>query len=144
MADNRIYLRCAGCGKDLYLGKRLGGCYYWENYGEDGTHLEDNLNEFFEKHLYCNGRGPDCFYIGYDFEDEADVKVREDSMSFTKGYQVGWAEGRHKLDVDINEMREEQYRGGYIDGIKDCVRDSLLKQEGAVIVPDEKGEKENG
>lgn len=27
--------------------------YYWQNYNNDDKHLEDYLNEFFEKHCWC-------------------------------------------------------------------------------------------
>lgn len=54
MAINRIYIRCKGCGNALFLGKTFGSGYYWENYYGKGVHLEDRLNEFFDKHNYCN------------------------------------------------------------------------------------------
>ncbi len=53
MANNRIYLRCKQCGETMFLGKCFGGEYYWRNYKNDGTHLEDDLNVFFEEHLFC-------------------------------------------------------------------------------------------
>ena len=81
MADNRMYLRCRGCGKELYLGKRLGVGYYWENYGklnnehhvndpnwakQDERSLEDRLNQFYEDHEWCEGAGLDCFELIYE------------------------------------------------------------------------------
>ena len=64
MADNRIYIRCKQCGAELFLGKYdaygdsrrgyEGGGYHWEPYGEGNEHLEDRLNEFYEKHFYCD------------------------------------------------------------------------------------------
>lgn len=53
MANNRIYIRCKQCGDVLYLGKTFGSCYYWYNYKEDGEHLEDRLNAFYDKHEFC-------------------------------------------------------------------------------------------
>ena len=43
MANNRIYLRCMGCGDVLYLGKTYDMGYWWERY--DGIHLEEKLNK---------------------------------------------------------------------------------------------------
>jgi len=54
MANNRIYIRCKGCGKTLFLGKTFLDGYYWQNYYGEGVHLEDRLNEFFDKHNYCS------------------------------------------------------------------------------------------
>lgn len=51
MANNRIYLRCKGCGDTLFLGKTFLRGYYWDPYG--GKPLEDRLNEFYDKHNYC-------------------------------------------------------------------------------------------
>lgn len=34
MANNRIYLRCKGCGETLFLGKCFGGGYFWHDYME--------------------------------------------------------------------------------------------------------------
>ena len=53
MANNRIYIRCKGCGATLFLGKTFRRGYYWENYYGEGVHLEDRLNAFFDKHNYC-------------------------------------------------------------------------------------------
>lgn len=52
MANNRIYLRCKGCGDTLFLGKESGGGYYWENYHNKS--LEDSINEFYDKHYFCS------------------------------------------------------------------------------------------
>ena len=51
MANNRIYLRCKGCGDTLFLGKTFLRGYYWDPHG--GKPLEDRLNEFYDKHNYC-------------------------------------------------------------------------------------------
>lgn len=69
MANNRIYLRCNSCGEKLFLGKRLGGGYWYRNYRlEEGT-LEEQLNKFYGKHEFCGEAGPDCFDIEYEDED---------------------------------------------------------------------------
>lgn len=92
MADNRIYLKCEGCGGLLYLGKRLGWeGYYWYNYGktnnafhgndrgytpQDERPLEDRLNEFFDKHTICGGSF-DHFKIVYEMDDDFEWKSAE-------------------------------------------------------------------
>ena len=54
MANNRIYLRCKQCGETLFLGKCGLSEYYWQFFGEhQDTHLEDELNDFFKKHCFC-------------------------------------------------------------------------------------------
>lgn len=53
MANNRIWLRCKQCGECLFLGKHFMGEYYWANYSNEDVHLEDKLNDFFEKHCWC-------------------------------------------------------------------------------------------
>ena len=78
MANNRIYIKCRACGKEFFLGKESGFGYYWHNYHEDGEHLEDKLNNFFDKHYFCDGCAeaqpngidgwPDHFEIAYEFE----------------------------------------------------------------------------
>ena len=50
MANNRIYLRCRGCGAVLYLGKSFLRGYY---YAPNETPLEQRLNEFYDRHNYC-------------------------------------------------------------------------------------------
>lgn len=51
MANNRIYLRCRGCGEVLFLGKSYLGGFYYTSY--DDAPLERRLNDFYEKHNYC-------------------------------------------------------------------------------------------
>ena len=53
MANNRIYLKCKACGETLYLGKHFVTPFFWDAYGS-GKHLEDVLNEFYDKHFLCN------------------------------------------------------------------------------------------
>ena len=98
MADNRIYLKCNSCGGLLFLGKRLGGGYFWANYGlmnkklleenpkpifvhggdYDERPLEDRLNEFYHRHYNCaeclevmeENDWPDNFRIIYENDDD--------------------------------------------------------------------------
>ena len=86
MADDRIYLRCKICKKVLFLGKRLGFGYYWENYGDERP-LEDLLNEFFETHFECAMDQPDetdiCFPNVFDIVYETDDDFL-DKMGFRR------------------------------------------------------------
>jgi hypothetical protein len=81
MADNRMYLRCRGCGEELFLGKRIGIGYYWYNYGKENnaSHADDptwkkqderpfeyRLNQFYEDHELCGEDGFDCFELYYE------------------------------------------------------------------------------
>lgn len=52
MSQNRIYLRCKGCGRTLFLGKCFAGEWFYRNYTPDQA-LEDKLNEFYFKHQWC-------------------------------------------------------------------------------------------
>lgn len=72
MANNRIYLRCNGCGKTLFLGKSYLSGYFYENYDRlrdpKSPSLERKLNEFYDEHTYCgNARGDGDFSIEYEF-----------------------------------------------------------------------------
>ena len=73
MANNRIYLRCNGCGKTLFLGKTYWGGYYWENLGAP---LERTLNDFYDEHTYCGDAwGDGDFSIQYEFPlDDGEAK----------------------------------------------------------------------
>lgn len=85
MADNRMYLRCKNCGEAFFLGKRLGDCYYTQDfYYTDGSMIK-RLNEFYDKHEWedSDGReeredrweGVDCFEIVYENDDDFEQKV---------------------------------------------------------------------
>ena len=63
MANNRIYLRCRGCGDALYLGKSYLSGFHFQRLS--GPPLENRLNDFFETHNYCGGHGRDAFHL-YD------------------------------------------------------------------------------
>lgn len=91
MADNRIYLKCEECGGMLYLGKRLGGGYYWYNYGaennrkfkdnpnyklQDDRPLEARLNQFYDNHEWC-GNSLDHYKIVYESDDDFEWKTEE-------------------------------------------------------------------
>lgn len=52
MADNRMYLRCKGCGAEMMLAK-MGG--YWMDWFFVKTNADKGreLNEFLEAHSHC-------------------------------------------------------------------------------------------
>ena len=82
MANDRMYLRCRACGSTMYLGKSFLGGFYYENYHKDAGPLDRQLNDFYDKHTYCdcsasetcrmneNNTAPDgCFEIVYEMSD---------------------------------------------------------------------------
>ena len=70
MANNRLYLKCTGCGETFFLGKRTDSGYYYTNYYPEKGDLDIQLNRFYDKHMFCNAAGLDCFLIEYEFEPE--------------------------------------------------------------------------
>ena len=52
MANNRIFIKCNICGEKLFLGKSFYDGFYYENYND--VPLEDSLNDFYNKHTFCN------------------------------------------------------------------------------------------
>lgn len=66
MANNRIYLRCRGCGECLFLGKSNLGGFWYDTVGMDLPPLERRLNDFYADHNYC-GRERTA-YTPYDTE----------------------------------------------------------------------------
>lgn len=82
MANNRLYLKCKVCGEELYLGKRFLEAYYWTNYWNDGEHLEDKLNEFYEKHCgecaFDCDTWLDCFELEYEHEPKVEKGERKE------------------------------------------------------------------
>ena len=46
MADNRMYLRCKGCGEEMMLGKAFADKWYFTvSYEEKGRQLQSFLSE---------------------------------------------------------------------------------------------------
>ena len=67
MANNRMYLRCKGCGAIFFLGKRFGKGYYISQYAQDnGVPLYQRLNLFYAEHEWCGDAGLDCFELIYE------------------------------------------------------------------------------
>ena len=73
MANNRIYLKCRGCGEVLYLGKRYAGAYWYSDY--EGKDLKTKLNDFYDEHWDCRGSSFDNFEIAYEDEPDREAEV---------------------------------------------------------------------
>ena len=66
MANNRLYLKCAICGKEFFLGKTFLDGYY-------NCHTDmHGLNKFFDEHKYCHEGERECFSDG-DFRLEYEI-----------------------------------------------------------------------
>ena len=37
--------------------------------------MTDRLNNFYDEHEYCNGAGPDCFELAYEFPPEGSAEI---------------------------------------------------------------------
>lgn len=75
MANNRIYLKCKGCGKMMFLGKTFGDGYYWIQY--DGHEsLTKELNNFYNEHAFCAEIPDNGFEIEYEI-DRAKMEENE-------------------------------------------------------------------
>jgi hypothetical protein len=77
MANNRLYLRCIACGDKLFLGKHYMGGFFYDNYHPENGTLEEQLNDFYDKHSWCNGYPLECFELFYE-DDENYKKVKEE------------------------------------------------------------------
>ena len=67
MANDRIYMRCKSCGQKLYIGKSMGGGFYYPDWMSE---LERKLNDFYYDHTFCNGGDEGTFDIVYESEKE--------------------------------------------------------------------------
>lgn len=87
MANNRIYIRCKGCGEALFLGKTYLSGYFWDAYG--GPPLHERLNQFYDKHTYC--RNPKVTSVPYDEE----IWPIENGYEYQDGeYEIVYETGR--------------------------------------------------
>ena len=64
MANNRMYLRCKGCGAWLFLGKTFLQGYYASRPDELGAAIDD----FFATHNYCDHPLVDLEHVPYDLD----------------------------------------------------------------------------
>lgn len=105
MADNRIYLKCNICGKKLYLGKSFLDGFYYENY--DKKTLEEKLNEFYDKHTYCNKSYSDGdFDITYEDRDSLKDEKIADLQKENEVLKQQLAE----KDTEIEELKDKLKR----------------------------------
>lgn len=102
MANNRIYLRCKGCGETLFLGKCFGDGYFWHDYyeGKKGS-LADQLNRFYDEHTWCE---KEKVKPPYPFDEE--LFPIPDGFSACVGafdivYECDWGTG---LDVQAESI----------------------------------------
>lgn len=65
MANDRIYIKCKGCGDTLYIGKSMGAGFYYPGYTKP---LEKSLNDFYDEHTFCCGHDEGDFEIVYESE----------------------------------------------------------------------------
>lgn len=112
MANNRIYMRCKACGEQLYLGKCFADSYYWENYFDKSKHLEDFLNEFFEKHTYCKFMGTGAYEICYENDDFTGVEMLEDNEMCV--YPKGGLFTQEEIDADFPSTVNNTKVIGYV------------------------------
>lgn len=73
MANNRLYLKCPGCGKRLCIGKTFGASFYVPPYGE--RRMEDVVDKFYEDHWLCTFSDSEEWPFGgvFALEDEEDT-----------------------------------------------------------------------
>lgn len=64
MANNRMYLRCKGCGACLFLGKTFLSGYY----APRPDLLGQEIDMFFKDHNYCENPKVDLSVMPYDAE----------------------------------------------------------------------------
>ena len=80
MANNRIFMRCRGCGECLYLGSTYFGGYQITKSAEP---LEDKLNAFFKRHNYC-----DLPKVSIPAYDENAFPLPEDGHGYDGAFDI--------------------------------------------------------
>lgn len=97
MANNRIYLRCCGCGNTLFLGKSFLFGYYYCSY--DDTPLERKLNQFYKEHNYCDypKTKPPFVY------DEKAFPLPEDCSGMDGCFDIVYEDGLMGAGIDTKE-----------------------------------------
>lgn len=67
MANDRMYLKCKGCGAITCIAKCFSDGYY---FATDNNHAAANLLAFWAKHAYCgNGPAHQDFELIYESQD---------------------------------------------------------------------------
>lgn len=73
MADNRMYLRCKGCGGCILLAKQFGLNWEWNRFNSINT-----LNDYFDWHIGCvDDRPAGDFELLYETEDDFNEKYKD-------------------------------------------------------------------
>jgi len=103
MANDRMYIRCKGCGDLHYLAKCYDDGYFTTHEGEE---LRQGLDDFFDRHKWCYR---DKYYGGFELVYESDEdaesddeRIRKELVAFFKGMQDSdWHEKYwHDLEID--------------------------------------------
>lgn len=85
MANNRIFLRCRGCGAGFNLGKTFAEGYSRGRYTGEADLLTE-LNNFYEKHTFCRYRNEDA-------EDDIQFlspKFKHTNYHEENGYEIAY------------------------------------------------------
>lgn len=123
MANNRIYLRCNVCGEAIFLGKSFGDGFYWVNYKEDGEHLEDKLNAFYDKHKYCDQKKIDN--AEYDIEA---FPIKGKSTNAAEGdFSIAYEETERDEALESIGKLLEQAKEKPCSGVLDKNKRAILK-----------------
>jgi hypothetical protein len=71
MANNRMYLKCKGCGEEFMLAKCFGEGYYMDDYLEayHGKTTMERLNNFFDEHHICYKNETDDNPMNWHYEN---------------------------------------------------------------------------
>lgn len=79
MANQRMCIRCLGCGKDeIYIAKRMRDGFYTADCMNIADSLNHRLDEWFDLHKACGGT-EDHFAIGYEEAENYD-SLRKDPL----------------------------------------------------------------
>lgn len=82
MANNRMWLRCRGCGELLLLGKMYG-----TGYGAHYTNLSIVADEYYEQHDCCgNVHYENQFELVYDIARDKESKEEHGDKVFSRPF----------------------------------------------------------
>ena len=91
MANDRMYIRCKGCGELHYLAKCYDDGYFTTHEGEE---LRQGLDDFFDRHKWCYR---DKYYGGFELVYESDEdaenedeRIREWLVNYFKAAGKSW------------------------------------------------------
>lgn len=78
MANDRMYIRCKGCGDLHYLAKCYDDGYFTTHEGEE---LRQGLDDFFDRHKWCYR---DKYYGGFELVYESDEDAENEDERIRK------------------------------------------------------------